>query len=206
MGGWRDRTRHTARLAGAFALGYLVGTLPSANLATRASLGRDADIRKLGSGNPGAANARQVLGNKWAAGVLVADVGKGVLASMVGRRMAGPSGAQAGGTGAVIGHCYPAWTRFRGGKGVATSGGQCIATFPAYTPLDLAVIALTATSSRWKRRAFSATAMACICWVVAAIVWWRRDMPNAWGPEPTVALPLGAAVSSAVIVIRFMQS
>ena len=96
------------------------------------------------------------------------------------------------------------WSGFRGGKGVATSAGQCLATFPAYTPIDLAVAGLTAVSPRWRRRAFAATTVASACWVAAGTAWWRFDWPNAWGPRPTAALPAAAATTSAVIVTRFV--
>jgi glycerol-3-phosphate acyltransferase PlsY len=109
-------------------------------------------------------------------------------------------GAHVGATAAVVGHCFPVWNGFRGGKGVSTSCGQCLATFPAYLPIDLAVAWAVA---RWRQRALPATAVASAAWVAAGVVWWRRGWPNAWGPEPTAALPVSAAVTSAVILSRF---
>jgi acyl phosphate:glycerol-3-phosphate acyltransferase len=135
--------------------------------------------------------------------VLVADVAKGAVACAAGRRVAGDTGAHVAGTAAVVGHCFPAWNRFRGGKGVATSAGVCLATFPAYTPVDLAVAAATSVSRRWRRRAFSTTAVASAAWIGGGLLWWRRRWPNAWGPKPTGALPAAAAASSAVILYRF---
>jgi glycerol-3-phosphate acyltransferase PlsY len=184
--------------------GYLLGTVPSADVAAR--LAGAGDLRAAGSGNPGAANAIAVLGPRFGLAVLVADVAKGALAGVAGRRLAGPSGAHAAGTAAVVGHCYPVWTGFRGGKGVATSAGQCLATFPAWTPLDLALAGATAASPRWRRRSFAATAVASAGWVSAGLVWWRRHWPNLWGPPPTAALPAAAAASSAVILWRFARS
>lgn len=192
-----------SRIVAAMAAGYLVGTLPSADLATRLATGGTTDLRLTGSGNPGAANAMAELGPAWGYGVLAADVAKGAAAGRIGQRLAGGDGAHAGGSAAVIGHCFPVWKRFRGGKGVAASAGQCLATFPAYTPIDLAVAGITAMSPRWKQRAFGATAIASAAWVGAATLWWRRGWPNAWGPVPTSALPLAAATSSAVILYRF---
>ena len=98
------------------------------------------------------------------------------------------------------------WNGFRGGKGVAASVGQCLATFPAYFPVDLAVAGLTSASPRWRRRAYAATAVASACWVAGGVVWWRRGWPNLWGPAPTPALPLAAAASSAVILDRFRRA
>ena len=119
------------RLAAAAVGGYLAGTLPSADIAARLATGGATDLREAGSGNPGAANAIGVLGAKWGYGVMAADIAKGAVACGVGRRVAGPTGAHVGGTAAVVGHCYPVWNGFRGGKGVAPSVGQCVATFPA---------------------------------------------------------------------------
>ena len=194
------------RLLAAAALGYAAGTFPSADVATRLATTGDVDLRAAGSGNPGAANAMKVLGPAWGYGVMVADITKAAGAAAVGRRFAGGTGAHVAGTAAVVGHCWPAWNGFRGGKGVAASVGQCLATFPAYFPIDLAVAGLTSASPRWKQRAYAATAVASACWVAGGIVWWRRRWPNLWGPPPTPALPLAAAASSAVILDRFRRA
>ena len=191
------------RLLTAAAAGYLLGTIPSADLAAMAATGGAIDLRATGSGNPGGLNAANVLGRRWGYGVMAADVAKGALACTAGRVVAGDLGAHVGGTSAVIGHCFPVWNGFRGGKGVAASVGQCLATFPVYVPIDLAVAAATAALPKWKRRALAATLTASLGWVAGGIVWWRRGWPNGWGPRPTGALPLAAAASSAVILYRF---
>lgn len=189
-------------LAGA--TGYLCGTVPTADVVARRASGGTVDLRTAGSGNPGGANALAVLGTGAGVAVLVGDIAKGALACGLGAVMGGRTGAHLAGTAAVVGHCHPVWSGFRGGKGVAASVGQCLATFPAYFPIDVAVAAATASSPRWRRRAFSATAVSSACWVLGGVVWWRRDWPNLWGPQPTGALPLAAAVSSAVIAGRFL--
>lgn len=194
------------RLAVACFVGYAVGMFPTADLvARRATKGR-IDLRSAGSGNPGSANALNVLGKKAGAQVLVGDIGKGAAASAIGAALAGPTGAHLAGTAAVAGHCYPVWNGFRGGKGVATSVGQCLATFPAYFPIDVAVAAATAAVPRWRQRAFAATIVSSVCWVMGGIVWWLRGSRNLWGPRPTVMLPLSAAASSAIIVQRFIAA
>jgi glycerol-3-phosphate acyltransferase PlsY len=104
------------------------------------------------------------------------------------------------GTAAVVGHCFPVWKRFRGGKGVAVSLGQCLATFPAYVPVDLAV---AWGVGRWTGRALPGTAAASATWVAAGALWTRRRWPNLWGPPPTAALPVSSAVTSAVILYKF---
>jgi len=112
-------------------------------------------------------------------------------------------GADVAGTAAVIGHCYPIWNGFRGGKGVAVSSGQCLATFPAYFPFDLAVATAVA---RLRGRALPATAAASAVWVGCSALWWRRSWPNGWGRRPGPTLPLAAAATSAVIMVRFAAS
>jgi acyl phosphate:glycerol-3-phosphate acyltransferase len=196
------------RALGAAVLGYVAGTLPSADLAARlAARRREAvDLRSSGSGNPGAANAIALLGPRWGYGVMAADIAKGALAAVAGRRLAGGTGAHTAGVAAVVGHCYPVWNGFRGGKGVAASVGQCVATFPAWTVPDLALAGAVAGSPWWRRRALAATAASSGAWTAAALVWWRRGWPNLWGPPPTAALPLAAAASSAVILARFAAS
>lgn len=193
-------------LAASAAAGYLLGTLPSADVAARLASGGTIDLRTSGSGNPGGANAAAVLGKRWGYGVMAADIAKGSLATAIGSRLGGPAGAQVAGTASVAGHCWPVWNRFQGGKGVGCSVGQCLATLPAYVPIDLAVAAATASHPRWRQRSFAATTAASVAWVLAAVAWWRRGWPNLWGPEPTAALPAGAAASSAVILWRFVRS
>ena len=192
-------------LAAAALTGYLAGTLPSADVAVRLA-GGGTDLRSAGSGNPGAANAIAVLGPRWGYGVMAADIVKGAVGAAAGRRLAGGTGAHVAGVAAVVGHCLPVWSGGKGGKGVATSVGQCLATFPAWSLLDLAVAGAVAASPRWKQRALAATATSSAVWVGAATLWWRRDLPNLWGPRPTVALPVAAAASSAVIMWRFVTA
>ncbi len=188
--------------AGSAVLGYLLGTIPSADLAARAATGGAVDLRASGSGNPGGANAIKVLGARWGYGVMAADIAKATTAAGLGRRLAGSRGAHVASTASVIGHCFPVWTGFRGGKGVACSVGQCLATFPAYFPIDLGVAAVTSTR-RWRSRSYAATGAASVTWVLGALLWWRRGWPNAWGPRPDADLVVAAAASSAVILYKF---
>ena len=192
------------RLAPAAALGYALGTLPSADATSRLATGGWGALRTGGTGNPGAANALVVLGKRWGYAILAADIVKGAAACLAGRRLAGDTGAHVGGTAAVVGHCFPVWKRFRGGKGVAVSVGQCLATFPVYVPIDLAVAGLT-VAGPWRSRTFATTAVASTAWVAAAVLWWRRGWRNAWGPRPTAALPASAAVTTAVILSKFAR-
>lgn len=104
-------------LTAALVFGYLLGSIPSGLILTRlAGLG---DVRSIGSGNIGATNVLRT-GNKWiAAATLLADAFKGTLAVLLAGNY-GPDPAIAAGFGAFLGHLFPVWLKFKGGKGVAT--------------------------------------------------------------------------------------
>lgn len=184
-------------------VGYLAGTFPSAAVASRLASGGSVDLRTVGSGNPGALNAAQQLGTGWGVAVLLADAAKGALGAVAGRRLAAETGAYLAATAAIAGHIVPVWTGGRGGKGVATSAGTCLAVFPAYFPLDAAVAAAGAAGTR---RPETAVRLSSLVWTLSALVWWRRAWPNLWGPRPTCGLPLFAAAGSAMILAKFATS
>lgn len=192
--------------------GYLLGTIPSADLAARSASKKTGspavDVRAEGSGNPGATNVNRLLGPRYGLMVMAADVAKGAAAGFLGRAQAGAVGAHVGSVAAVVGHCFPVWNGFRGGKGVATSVGQCAATFPAYTPASLAVAAGTTAvpGLRRDRAALTVTAVSSAAWVGAGVWWWLKRRPNLWGPRPTVLLPIANAASSAVVLYRFVST
>src|SRR5215207_5564528 len=103
--------------AAAFVIGYLFGSIPFGLLLTRfAGLG---DIRRLGSGNIGATNVLRTGRKGLAAATLILDTLKGTAAVLVAARWGQPAALIAG-FAAFIGHCFPVWLRFKGGKGVAT--------------------------------------------------------------------------------------
>ncbi len=106
---------------------YLIGTFPSASLVARAN---GIDIRDVGSGNPGASNVTRVLGWRRGMWVFVLDVAKGATAAGLGLVVDGRPAGYALGAAAVVGHVFPAWQRFRGGKGVATAGGVAAVLTP----------------------------------------------------------------------------
>ncbi len=147
-------------------------------------------------------NAFRVLGRRAGLLVMGADVGKGILACAVGRAVAGDAGAHAAGVGAVAGHCYPVSHRFRGGKGIATSFGQCVATFPAFAPLDAGTAILVTRLPGVRRPALASVVVSSSAWLLASVVWWKRALPNLWGPRPTAMLPLANAATIAVIASR----
>jgi acyl phosphate:glycerol-3-phosphate acyltransferase len=111
-------------LAG-FALGYLLGSIPFGLLLTRmAGLG---DVRAIGSGNIGATNVLRTGRKGLAAATLLLDALKGTAAVLLAARLLGPEPALAAALGAFLGHTFPVWLGFRGGKGVATYIGVLIA-------------------------------------------------------------------------------
>lgn len=189
--------------AAAGALGYLLGSFPSADLAARIATRGSIDLRYEGSGNPGATNAAKVLGAKWGIAVLVVDLLKGMIAGLAGMALGGDGGGYIAATASVGGHILPVWSRFRGGKGIATSAGACLAVFPYYFPIDLAVAAIGALAAR---RADRAAQISGIAWVGAGLLWWLADLPNAWGPEPTWELFAFATASTMMILGKFAHA
>ena len=189
-----------ATVVAATAVGYLLGTFPTAVLITRLATRGSVDIRDSGSGNPGGLNTAHVVGRVWGGVVIILDAGKGLFGGLLGWAIAGPPGAFAGATAAVIGHIWPVWTRFRGGKGVATSAGTVLAVFPIFFPLDMAALAGGALVLRNAERAMQVSTAV---WVAASIVWWVTGWPNLWGPHPTIGLPISQTVAAACILIRF---
>ena len=135
--------------------------------------------------------------------VIAVDVAKGIGAGLLGWVIAGPVGAYGAATAAIAGHIWPVWTRFRGGKGVATSAGAVLAVFPAFFPLDAAAAAVGALTLRNAERAIQ---LSSTVWVVASFVWWLAALPNLWGPNPSVALPVSQTIAAGLILIKFYQS
>ncbi|WP_068827665.1 glycerol-3-phosphate 1-O-acyltransferase PlsY [Pseudomonas sp. BMS12] len=131
-------------------LAYLLGSLSFAILLSRLAGGPDP--RASGSGNPGATNMLRVAGKKLAVLTLLGDLGKGLLPVLIADLLGLNVQQQAWvGLAAVIGHLYPVYFRFRGGKGVATAAGMLLGLYPPAALLALAAWALafflTRTSS-----------------------------------------------------------
>jgi glycerol-3-phosphate acyltransferase PlsY len=124
---------------------YLLGSIPFAFLLVKAS-GR-VDVRSVGSGNVGATNALRAAGWKVALPIAVLDIAKGVGAVLLMRQVTGsPSWAAAAGLAAIVGHCFPVWLRFSGGKGVATGAGVfcTLAWLPTLAVVGFWVVILVA--------------------------------------------------------------
>ena len=128
------------------AFGYLLGSIPFGMVIARAlGLG---DLRKIGSGNIGATNVLRT-GNKPAAlATLLLDSGKGAIAVLIARHFGGDTAAMLAGGAAFLGHCFPVWLGFKGGKGVATFLGTLIALHWPLGLIACGVWLLTAVVSR----------------------------------------------------------
>jgi len=132
----------------ALALGYLLGSVPFGLILT--NVFGDGNLREIGSGNIGATNVLRTGNKGLAAATLLLDGAKGFLAVWLAWRLFAAAAPLAG-LGAVLGHCFPVWLKFRGGKGVATTLGVSLAlAWPvglAYAAVWLVMLALTRISS-----------------------------------------------------------
>jgi glycerol-3-phosphate acyltransferase PlsY len=128
-------------------IGYLLGSFSSAYSFGKVT--RKIDIRHFGSGNAGATNVIRVLGKRAAAIVFILDISKGVAAVLLGRWLGGQTGAMLAGSGAVIGHNWPLFLNFRGGKGIATTIGILAMLFPAELLLVFIIAALIVAYSHY---------------------------------------------------------
>ena len=146
------------------ALGYLLGSIPFGILVARAfNLG---NLREIGSGNIGATNVLRTGSKKAAAATLLLDGAKGALAVLLARALAGEDAAQLAGLMAFIGHCYPVWLGFRGGKGVATFLGLMLAlAWPVGLATCLTWLA-TAALSRYSSLSALVAAATSTFWMV----------------------------------------
>ena len=142
-----------ARVAGTAAVGYLLGSFPTADLVSRA---QDVDLRNVGDRNPGWWNARQTLGRRSAVPVLVGDVAKGCLVAAAGRAIARPGQwwmPYVTGGAAMVGHAWPIFAHFRGGRAVATFGGVAAVASPRALGVALGAGGATYAATRSIERA-----------------------------------------------------
>jgi len=150
----------------AIALGYLLGSIPFGLLLTRAAgLG---DVRKIGSGSIGATNVLRTGNKGLAAATVLLDAGKGMAAVLLAGLLTNPTGALLAGLAAVLGHMFPVWLGFKGGKSVATGVGVM---FGAAWPVAVAL---------------------CVVWLVMAAVFRISSLASLAGcaAAPVLALLL----------------
>jgi glycerol-3-phosphate acyltransferase PlsY len=127
--------------------GYLLGSIPFGLVLTRAAgLG---DIRAIGSGNIGATNVLRTGNKKLAAATLLLDGAKGAVAVLIARALAGEDAALIAGLFSILGHVFPLWLKFKGGKGVATTLGILLALSPLVGALACATWLVMAFAFRY---------------------------------------------------------
>ncbi len=155
----------------ALVFGYALGSIPFGLLLTRAAgLG---DIRKVGSGNIGATNVLRVGGKGLAAATLLLDAAKGLVAVLIARQF-GLEPALGAAAGAVLGHLFPVWLGFKGGKGGATILGAFLGLAWQVAAIGAGLWLLIAVTLRYSSLAtLSATALA------ALAAWWLAPQPVA---------------------------
>jgi glycerol-3-phosphate acyltransferase PlsY len=168
-------------------IGYGVGSLPLGYLVANRAKG--VDLRRVGSGNVGATNVYRTAGLAVALIVVLVDVAKGASSVFFASRLAtGAADPVAAGVAAIIGHVYPVWLRFHGGKGVATACG----VFWMLAPLATAVSATVFVIVVWLTRYVS----------LGSIVATLALPPLAWFTDKSIPVIIGAAVAAALIVQR----
>ena len=158
-----------ASLLVSFMAGYLLGSIPFGLLLTQAAgIG---DIRKMGSGNIGATNVLRTGNKALAAATLLLDALKGVVAVLM-CGLVGLPAAAAAAVGAVLGHMFPVWLRFKGGKGVATSAGVVFGLMPLAVVIVFLIWVLVFEITRYVSVASIAAALA-LPVTVALLMHWQ---------------------------------
>ena len=173
----------------ALVVGYLLGSIPFGPLLTRAAGGPD--LRTIGSGNIGATNVLRTGNKPLAAATLLGDMFKGTVAVLLTRHFAGADAALVAGLGAFVGHLFPVWLTFKGGKGVATYIGLLIGLYWLGALIFCAVWLIVAFASRYSSlAALTASALtppalwllgeprAAVLFAVLSVLLWLRHIPN----------------------------
>jgi glycerol-3-phosphate acyltransferase PlsY len=167
---------------------YLLGSVPTSLHVVRLATGRD--IRRLGSGNVGTTNAVRAAGLRLGLLVGLLDVLKGVLAVAAMAAVEPASAWQgAAAVAAVLGHCFPVWLRFRGGKGVLAAGGAFLVLAPLAT---LAATGLAVLVLAWRRVVSLASLVGAVA--LPPALWWIAKAPT--------GLLVAGSVTAVVIVAR----
>lgn len=149
----------------ALVIGYLLGSIPFGLILTR--LAGTQDIRSIGSGSIGATNVLRTGRKSLAAGTLLLDALKGTVAVVISGYVAGPNAAMVAGLGAFLGHLFPVWLKFKGGKGVAVYIGILLGLFwPAAVVFCLLWLA-TAFTTR-----YSSLSALVAAFITPIFLWW----------------------------------
>jgi len=172
-------------------LAYLLGSIPFGYLIVRWQKGTD--VRATGSGSIGATNVMRSLGVTGFLATFILDVGKGSVAVLLAARLTAhdPRWIAVAATVAILGHCFPVWLTFRGGKGVATGVGVFIALAPIQVGLAVAIFAVVVATWRYVSLG-SVTAAAAF----PIILYFLKE------PPPPLPIVLGAATGAAIIIAK----
>jgi glycerol-3-phosphate acyltransferase PlsY len=154
-----------ALLPVALIFGYLCGSIPFGIILTR--LAGTQDLRSIGSGSIGATNVLRTGRKSLAAGTLLGDLLKGTVAVILGGYLGGPTAAMVAGLGAFLGHLFPVWLKFRGGKGVAVYIGILLGLLWHAALVFCAVWLITAVISRYSSLSALLAAVA-----TPIFLWW----------------------------------
>ena len=165
-------------------IAYLIGSVPFALILAR-RLGT-ADLRRIGSGNLGAANVLRTSGVRAGLTVMLLDVAKGAGSVMLAQRFDAGTVTAAAGLAAIVGHVFPLWLRFRGGKGVATACG----VFSVLTPLAIGPTLAVFLSTVWISRYISVGS------IVASVA-----LPPIAYATGSPAPVLGATVAASTLIL-----
>jgi glycerol-3-phosphate acyltransferase PlsY len=154
---------------------YILGSIPSGVILAR--LFGSADVRKSGSGNTGATNVARVAGPLAGILTLVFDTGKGTAAVWLAARLSQESAAwmMLAGLAALVGHCFPAWLKFKGGKGVATALGIFLALCPAAALAALLLFLIVAAT--WRYVSLASITAAAAMPLLMYFLWAPRHAP-----------------------------
>jgi glycerol-3-phosphate acyltransferase PlsY len=164
---------------------YLMGSIPFAQLLSKR---RGIDLRRVGSGNVGASNVLRTVGVRPAVLAMMLDAVKGTIAVLLAQRLTnGVAAPVLAGLASMIGHVYPVWLRFRGGKGVATAAGAFAVLTPAAAAAAVGVFLLTVALTRFISVGSMAAALTLAGWTIAS------DAPAAVG--------IGAAIGAALVLV-----
>src|SRR3954452_15244033 len=149
----------------AFVLGYLLGSIPFGLILTK--LAGTQDLRSIGSGNIGATNVLRTGRKGLAAATLLCDMLKGTAAVLIAGYVGGPDAAMLAGLAAFLGHLFPVWLNFRGGKGVAVYIGVLIGLFWPAAVVFCVLWLATAFTTR-----FSSLSALIAAFVTPLFLWW----------------------------------
>lgn len=152
----------------AFFIGYLLGSIPFGLVLTR--LAGTQDIRSIGSGSIGATNVLRTGRKSLAAGTLLLDALKGTAAVLIAFHIAGLDAAMLAGFGAFLGHLFPVWLKFKGGKGVAVYIGILLGLLPAAALVFCLLWLATAFTTR-----YSSLSALVAAFITPLFLWWFSD-------------------------------